>query len=288
MEQIQNKRDYRLLLDPLLQLAVAFLVYALIIMIPLFLLTEFQAYYLDEFIPVIVAGLLAKRNPFLPIIIFCWSIYFYIAIILYRIAGSFNVEQFFIWPWIIITLCAPYVSWITYCLKKRFFVKMSSAIHVFFAILTIIVLSLEVADYYLPDGLGGWIRGRAVHDQTIFAPGYTDKGFRQIKKGMSEERVLAILGQPIEKSLSYHKQGSIIFKNNAVTVLCCPEGPLSKIIAKGMNEEQVKSILGKPESEFWDYAKKESTRSMRFRTITIESGQVSMKSREFIVWNKKE
>jgi hypothetical protein len=38
-------------------------------------------------------------------------------------------------------------------------------------------------------------------DRTIYAPGYSEEGFKTIARGMSREQVLAILGEPLRRDL---------------------------------------------------------------------------------------
>jgi outer membrane protein assembly factor BamE (lipoprotein component of BamABCDE complex) len=63
------------------------------------------------------------------------------------------------------------------------------------------IISLSVLHHYLLDGLDGWFFSAVLDfeedEDTVYAPGYTDKGFRRIKRGMTEQEVLNILGVPL-------------------------------------------------------------------------------------------
>jgi hypothetical protein len=47
------------------------------------------------------------------------------------------------------------------------------------------------------DGLGGLVFGLLGEEDTVYAPGYSDRAFRQVEIGMSQQEVLSLLGEPI-------------------------------------------------------------------------------------------
>lgn len=49
---------------------------------------------------------------------------------------------------------------------------------------------------YLIDGLAGLVWGALLPEDTVYAPGYTDAGFRRVHLGMSYDEVLGQLGEP--------------------------------------------------------------------------------------------
>lgn len=50
------------------------------------------------------------------------------------------------------------------------------------------------------DGYGGWVLSfLADKEDTVYASGYSDEGFRRIRPGMSEQEVVDLLGAPLEK-----------------------------------------------------------------------------------------
>src|SRR6266849_2265953 len=63
-----------------------------------------------------------------------------------------------------------------------------------------VVLCLGVGlvglDFWLIDGLDGWLWGLAMKEDTVYTAGYTDSGFRQVRCGMSEGEVHRLLGPP--------------------------------------------------------------------------------------------
>ena len=53
------------------------------------------------------------------------------------------------------------------------------------------------------DGYGGWaVSFLAAIDDTEYSAGYSDRGFRQIKAGMTEQEVLALVGEPLDTLIS--------------------------------------------------------------------------------------
>ena len=48
------------------------------------------------------------------------------------------------------------------------------------------------------DGLDGFLLSRLFQEDTVYAEGYTDEGFRQVHIGMSETEVRQLLGDPLE------------------------------------------------------------------------------------------
>lgn len=49
------------------------------------------------------------------------------------------------------------------------------------------------------DGIHGNLFGLIGHEDTVYAPGYTDAGFRRIKTGMTEQEVFGIIGKPLKE-----------------------------------------------------------------------------------------
>ena len=67
-------------------------------------------------------------------------------------------------------------------------------------VVTLIVLSLAAVHRYHLDGLNGWLLSLGAEEDTEYAAGYSDKAFRNVRSGMTEANVLALLGEPLEKS----------------------------------------------------------------------------------------
>ena len=64
------------------------------------------------------------------------------------------------------------------------------------AVLSGAVAALVCFHLWLPDGLEGVVFGIALHEDTLYAAGYSDGGFRRVTAGMSEAQVEEVLGAP--------------------------------------------------------------------------------------------
>ena len=64
----------------------------------------------------------------------------------------------------------------------------------------ILVLILRLYCSYTPlDGITGMLWGALPgFDDTVYAPGYTATGFRQIKVGMTRDQSYSIIGEPLD------------------------------------------------------------------------------------------
>lgn len=51
----------------------------------------------------------------------------------------------------------------------------------------------------VPDGLDGAALAVVMGDTAVYAAGYSDRAFRSVCPGMSEDDVRAILGEPLKK-----------------------------------------------------------------------------------------
>lgn len=70
----------------------------------------------------------------------------------------------------------------------------------FLAIVLTFVVKYKTQDYILLDGIGGEINALILKSDTRYAEKYTDYRFSQIKIGMTERQVIAIIGKPLSRS----------------------------------------------------------------------------------------
>lgn len=56
---------------------------------------------------------------------------------------------------------------------------------------------LMLGHSFLMDGLDGWLLGLTLTEDTVYAAGYSDSAFRQVKIGMTADAVVSILGDPL-------------------------------------------------------------------------------------------
>jgi hypothetical protein len=52
---------------------------------------------------------------------------------------------------------------------------------------------------WLLDGLDGWVFGKTLREDTVYAAGYSDAAFRSVAAGMSEAEVEQVLGAPYSR-----------------------------------------------------------------------------------------
>lgn len=161
-------------------------------------------------------------------------------------------------------------------------------------------------DWYLLDGIDGWffssILNFAENEDTVYAVGYTDQGFRQVKRKMSEDDVVKLIGRPLREVWIYEAteemerifeddNGTIVtdgkirifFENSTVQVITKGISQISGKIEKGMKQEDILTILGVPEKKSWVYSKSPGDRSYKIRTIILKDGNVLKKIHEFYV-----
>ncbi len=66
-------------------------------------------------------------------------------------------------------------------------------------VVAVVVGTAVAAHFWLVDGLAGWLWNLTMDEDTVYAPGYSDAGFRRVRGGMSVEQVHALLGPPLQK-----------------------------------------------------------------------------------------
>lgn len=66
----------------------------------------------------------------------------------------------------------------------------------------------RLADFWPIDGIGGVVLGLFWKEDTVYAPGYSDRGFRRVEPGMTQAQVHGLLGPP-EKSWETSRKDAI-------------------------------------------------------------------------------
>lgn len=70
-----------------------------------------------------------------------------------------------------------------------------------------------VALFLLALLLGGatllWVLEERSYSGTVFAPGYSEEGFRQVHRGMTQSQVLSLLGPPLRRYEGYWTPGLV-------------------------------------------------------------------------------
>lgn len=60
-----------------------------------------------------------------------------------------------------------------------------------------LLAALATAHFYLVDGLSGLILGVLLKEDTVYARGYSDSGFRKVRLGMTDREAEKLLGRPL-------------------------------------------------------------------------------------------
>jgi hypothetical protein len=63
-------------------------------------------------------------------------------------------------------------------------------------VVTLLASILAGAHAWTLDGIEGLVFGSFLREDTVYAPGYTDSGFRRVAVGMSRSQVEALIGAP--------------------------------------------------------------------------------------------
>lgn len=66
-------------------------------------------------------------------------------------------------------------------------------------IASVLVVSGVVVHRVLLDGLDGLLFSLLLHEDTEYAPRYSDSAFRGVHAGASSQRVLDLLGEPLQR-----------------------------------------------------------------------------------------
>jgi outer membrane protein assembly factor BamE (lipoprotein component of BamABCDE complex) len=81
------------------------------------------------------------------------------------------------------------------------------------AVFVMLVLVLVAAQWLIPDGLQGSAQALVLGDTGTYAAGYSDRGFRAVRLGMTQAEVLSLLGEPLTKRLLTDSRAGFEFWN---------------------------------------------------------------------------
>lgn len=65
------------------------------------------------------------------------------------------------------------------------------------AVVICLLGSLALAHFYLIDGISGLVFGTLCREDTVYARGYSDSGFRKVRLGMTDQEVEKLIGRPL-------------------------------------------------------------------------------------------
>ena len=148
----------------------------------------------------------------------------------------------------------------------------------YFILFCFIVLFLFVYQIYSLDGLQGILASEFFEEDTKYSEDYSDNAFRKIRKGMTDEEVLSVIGRPFCIYWFYDDHCSVHFSNHKVSYdfnLSNKDKIIFNKVKEGMSEKQVISLLGQPLSTLWWFSKSPSDKSYRARKIKFVDDRVS-------------
>lgn len=143
--------------------------------------------------------------------------------------------------------------------------------------------------------------GAVLHDDTVFARGYSEEVFRAIAVGDSEDVVRGRLGDPLFESVFYMPKGvgfqsamevsadrlppgcfGAGLKAGVVRDAHDPEICKSRGVVEGMSKADVLRILGTPTESCAEYSESPRNRHGRLRMVCFLSGKVEVVFRRWI------
>jgi outer membrane protein assembly factor BamE (lipoprotein component of BamABCDE complex) len=153
-------------------------------------------------------------------------------------------------------------------------------------LLTTAALAAVVHAYSL-EGLDGLLFAKTVHEDTIYAPGYSDTAFRKIHRSMNESEVLRVLPSPIGEVWIYRDRGSSLasvqFAGNVADGVRADGMPALNAMRVGMTKEQVIAQVGAPPAKNLIYTRSKNDSSYHVRVIALRDGKVAQRISEFYV-----
>lgn len=149
-----------------------------------------------------------------------------------------------------------------------------------------LTLGLLGTHIYLLDGLDGWFWTGGFQEDTVYARGYSDRGFRKVRHGMRREDVSELLGPPLGEVWSYAPEGAsravVTFDEGHVDEVISGGGKLDTV-TKGMSREEVLRLVGRPIEESLVYSRSAHDQSYRVRVVMLKRGRVRERVSEFYV-----
>jgi outer membrane protein assembly factor BamE (lipoprotein component of BamABCDE complex) len=144
-----------------------------------------------------------------------------------------------------------------------------------------------VVHVYSLEGLDGLLFAKTVHEDTIYAPGYSDAAFRKVHRSMTEADVLRVLPAPIAEVWIYRDDGprlaSVEFAGNVVEDVRVDGLPLMNRVRTGMTKEQVIAAVGASPAKNLIYTRSKNDSSYHVRVIELRNGKVAERISEFYV-----
>jgi outer membrane protein assembly factor BamE (lipoprotein component of BamABCDE complex) len=154
-------------------------------------------------------------------------------------------------------------------------------------LLVVLLLALAIAALhaYSLEGIDGWFFSRHFAQDTEYAPGYTDRAFRQVHRNMTEEQVRNVLPAPLGEVWIYEDRGpalaSVDFAGERVESVRPGTVPKLQTVRPGMTKAAVLRSLGPPPEKTLVYSRRPTDVSYHVRVVLLRDGRVAKRISEF-------
>ena len=126
--------------------------------------------------------------------------------------------------------------------------------------------------------MDGLMSALLIPDTTIYPDGYTFENYLKVKRGMTQDDVIALLGQPIGMVWTYDGRAALLAGLDRLTF--GPDGrvnrePLESTHVKGLHAADVLRTMGTPARIMLWYSSGVKRDMYRIRRVDIERGRVT-------------
>jgi len=132
-------------------------------------------------------------------------------------------------------------------------------------------VAAAVFQYWSLDGVGGALFSALFRDDTEYASGYSDRTFRRVKHGMSEETVRQLLGSPLVETWMYasvRDPGCFMVSFEHERVLRSDLRGCDELgIRKGMHKAEATARLKELEEIWWHFSRSPAHTHYRVRSL---------------------
>jgi hypothetical protein len=150
--------------------------------------------------------------------------------------------------------------------------------------LAISILLLATTHLVFLDGIEGAIAPLVFPTRTDYAPGYSDRGFRRVREGLTKSDVHRLLGAPVREAWDYEPIsppcGIIWLTAGHVASIPTKTGTLrdechKPALTAGMSSAEVTNLWGVPPETTWLYSESRVGDSYRERIVRFKDQTVS-------------
>ena len=152
-----------------------------------------------------------------------------------------------------------------------------------FLLVLVFTMRVVVAHYNSLDGLRGFLGSFILEEDTVYAPGYSDRAYKKVKIGMAKNDVFETLGAPLMESWEYAGNVSCLmwFRDDVVCGFYYSFGnKAEEKIEEGIKKADVLKLYGRPYEESWIYSEGRG-KSYRMRKVIFRDNKVVEKIHKF-------